>query len=91
MADEVFLVKQQTNLVKTWLAEGVEGVGGGGGADSTPPPPAPDNTIVGALLLTPRFMDIKYPKHIALCDTNSVILLIVIIMTHSFYLSPKKI
>ena len=31
MADEVFLVKQQTNLVKTWLAEGVEGVGGGGG------------------------------------------------------------
>ena len=81
MADEVFLVKQQTNLVKTWLVEGVEGVGGGGA----------DNTIVGALLLTPRFMDIKYPKHIALCDTNSVILLIVIIMTHSFYLSPKKI
>ena len=30
MADEVFLVKQQTNLVKTWLAEGVEGVEGGG-------------------------------------------------------------
>ena len=69
--------------MKTWLAEGVEGVGGGGGGA--------DNTIVGALLLTPRFMDIKYPKHIALCDTNSVILLIVIIMTHSFYLSPKKI
>ena len=27
MADEVFLVKQQTNLVKTWLGEGVEGGG----------------------------------------------------------------
>ena len=23
--DKVFLVKQQTNLVKTWLGEGVEG------------------------------------------------------------------
>ena len=36
-------------------------------------------TIVGAFLLTPWLMGIKYPKHIILCDTNTVILLLIII------------
>ena len=42
--------------------------GGGGGGDVV-------ETNIGAFLLTPSFIDIKYPKHIAVCDTNTVILL----------------
>ena len=34
----------------------------------------------GAFLLTPRLIGIKYPKQITLCDTNTVIVLIIIII-----------
>ena len=42
-----------------------------------------------AFLLTPWLIVIKYPKQITLCDTNTVILLV--ILTHSFDLSLKKL
>ena len=48
-------------------------------------------TIRGAFLLASWLIRIKYPKQIALCDTNTVILLIIVIIIDSFYLSPKKI
>ena len=73
--NKVFLVKQQTNLVKTWLGEG-------GGSE----------TKFGAFLLTPWLLGTKYPKDITLCESNTVMVLIIAIMIDihvSIYL-PKN-
>ena len=37
-------------------------------------------TIVAAFLWAPWLIDIKHPKHITLCDTNAVILLLIIVL-----------
>ena len=36
--------------------------------------------VAGVFLLTPWLIGIKYPKHITLCETNTVILLIIVII-----------
>ena len=42
--------------------------------------------------MTPWLIGVKHPKQIALCETNTIVLLIrVIILTHSFYLSTKRL
>ena len=48
-------------------------------------------TIVGAFLLTPRLIGIKYSKHITLCDIDTVILLIIVIIIDTKFVPPKKI
>ena len=37
-------------------------------------------TIVGAFLLAPLLIDIKHLKHVTLCDTNTAILLSIIVI-----------
>ena len=48
-------------------------------------------TILGAFLLTPWLIGIKYSKHITLCDTDTVILLIIVIIIDTKFGPPKKI
>ena len=40
--------------------------------------------------MTPWLMGIKYPKHITLCDTNTVILLIKVIIIDTYFLPISK-
>ena len=48
-------------------------------------------TIGGGLLLTPWLIGIKYPKQITLCDTNTLLLLILVIIIDTSFLSQKKL
>ena len=47
-------------------------------------------TIGVAFLLTPWLVGIKYPKQIPLCDTNTVALLIIVIIIDTEFLSISK-
>ena len=40
--------------------------------------------------MTPWLMGLKYPKHITLCDTNTVILLIKVIIIDTYFLPISK-
>ena len=48
-------------------------------------------TIVGAFLLTPWLIGIKYSKHITLCDIDTVILLIIVIIIDTKFVPSRKV
>ena len=41
-------------------------------------------------MLTPWLIDLKHPKHITLCDTNTVILLIMVFVIDTYFLLISK-